>query len=72
MSPGTPFNPYRMWVGSFMPNWLSEQRISPGAKLTYGRLGQYAGRNGERHPGQKELAFLWASENDPFANTSLS
>lgn len=36
-------NPYRLFVGSFIPNWLLTRReISPGAKLTYGRLAQHA------------------------------
>src|SRR5688572_3926181 len=56
MSPGTPFNPYRMWVGSFIPNWLMRQKISPGAKLAYARLAQYAGKDGQCYPSQKDLA----------------
>jgi len=44
-------NPYRMFVGSFIPNWLMLQKeITPGMKLVYARLCQFAGENGECYP----------------------
>ena len=52
-------NPWRQFRGSFLPNWLlevPERLLSARAKLTYGRLAQYAGRRGVAYPRQAELA----------------
>lgn len=50
-------NPYRLFIGSFLPNWLLRKAgISHGAKLCYARLAQYAGEKGVAHPGQETLA----------------
>lgn len=50
-------NPYRMFQGGFVPNWLLRRReVSGGAKLTYARLMQYAGKNGEAYPFMRTLA----------------
>jgi hypothetical protein len=50
-------NPYKMFIGAFVPNWLMERtEISPGAKLAYGRLCQYAGKNGRAFPCQDTFA----------------
>ena len=50
-------NPWKMWVGSFIPNWLMAQHeLSQGAKLCYARLSQYAGRKGYAWPKQETLA----------------
>ena len=50
-------NPWRMFIGSMIPNWLQcRTEISQGAKLTYARLAQYAGKNGGCFPKQKTLA----------------
>ncbi|MGD0884352.1 MAG: helix-turn-helix domain-containing protein [Thermodesulfovibrionales bacterium] len=50
-------NPYNLFVGSFLPNWLlKHEEISPGAKLCYARLAQFAGRDGECFPAQTTLA----------------
>jgi hypothetical protein len=50
-------NPWRMFIGSMVPNWLqSRTEVSQGAKLAYGRLAQYAGKNGACYPKQKTLA----------------
>lgn len=50
-------NPYKMFVGCFVPNWLLESNIvSLGAKLCYARLCQYAGKNGKCFPSRTELA----------------
>lgn len=53
-------NPYRLFVGSFIPNWLLRcQDLSHGAKLAYARLCQYADKeSGEAWPGQD----VWAEE----------
>jgi hypothetical protein len=41
---GAPFNPYRVFQGSFAPYWLLEHRgISAGGKLCYIRLLGFAG-----------------------------
>ena len=50
--------PWRRFIGSIIPNWLQcRKEISPGAKVTYARLAQYAGRNGECFPKQRVLAI---------------
>jgi len=49
-------NPWRMFVGSMIPNWLLRRReVSQGAKLAYARLAQYAGKDGECFPKQETL-----------------
>ena len=50
-------NPYRLFAGAFLPNWLLDRReLGPGAKLTYARLMQYAGDAGVAFPRIKTLA----------------
>lgn len=50
------YNPYKMFVGAFIPNWLLERpEISSGAKLCFARLAQYAGEKGEAFPSQETL-----------------
>lgn len=50
-------NPYRMFVGSFIPNGLlRHDKISAGAKLLWARLSQYAGDEGWCYPKQETLA----------------
>lgn len=40
-------NPWSQFVGCFLPNWLLERpEITLGAKVTYARLAQFAGRRG--------------------------
>ncbi len=56
-SPPRRINPWRMFVGSMIPNWLQCRReISQGAKLAYARLAQYAGKGGDCFPRQITLA----------------
>ena len=51
------FNPYRLFVGAFIPNVLMEYTgISQGAKLIWARLAQYAGEKGEAYPAIDTLA----------------
>ena len=53
----TRFNPYRLFTGSWIPEWLLERtEISPGAKLCYARLARFAGRDGNCHPFQSTIA----------------
>jgi hypothetical protein len=57
LKPADTFNPYKMFVGSFIPNWLMRRtEICQGAKLCYARLAQYAGEYGDAHPAQETLA----------------
>jgi len=54
---GDYFNPYRIFIGSFIPNCLmSYPKVSSSAKLLWARLAQYAGREGSCFPSQEELA----------------
>jgi hypothetical protein len=54
---GQPFNPFRLFNGIFIPDALVRARqVSPGAKITYGRLTRYAGENGECYPAVATLA----------------
>jgi Helix-turn-helix domain len=55
--PGQPFNPYKMFIGAFVPNWLLQRKeLCQGAKLYYARLAQYAGEDGHAYPSQRALA----------------
>jgi len=50
-------NPWKLFHGSQVPNWLLERKeVSPGAKLCYARLCQYAGENGSCYPALDTLA----------------
>ena len=50
-------NPWMLFTGSFIPNWLLlRTEVSAGAKLTYARLAQYAGKDGKAFPKIPELA----------------
>ncbi len=51
-------NPWRLFTGAIIPNWLLERtEVSPGAKLCYARLCQYAGKKGECFPKQRTLGI---------------
>lgn len=54
--PGEPFNPYQMFDGVFLPNWLIRSAINPGAKILYGRMTRYAAKTGRCNPRQETLA----------------
>jgi uncharacterized phage protein (TIGR02220 family) len=50
-------NPWKLFTGAFTPNWLlCRKEISPGVKLCYALLCQYAGKKGECFPRQSDLA----------------
>lgn len=50
-------NPYRMFRGAVLPNWLMRRsEVSPMAKICYARLAQYAGKNGKAYPKISTLA----------------
>lgn len=56
MSENNRYNPHRLFVGSFVPNWLlSREEVSANAKLIFARLAQYAGEGGQAFPFQKTL-----------------
>ena len=58
------FNPYRRFHGSFIPEQVSRMRcLSMGAKVIYGRLCRYAGKDGKAYPSMRALALeIGASE----------
>lgn len=57
MKIGEPFNPYKLFHGAYIPNWLLKRpEVSHGAKLCYGRLIQYSGKHGQCFPSQGLLA----------------
>ncbi len=57
MEVGKRFSPYKVFIGSFIPNALMEyQGISPAAKLLWARLAQHAGKGGICYPAQTTLA----------------
>jgi hypothetical protein len=57
LEPGQPFNPYGLFHGVFIPEALVRwPKLSPGAKIAYGRLARYAGQDGSCHPRQETLA----------------
>jgi hypothetical protein len=61
MKPSPPsqpkFNPFQKFIGFMVPNWLARrEEISSGAKLCYGRLAQFSGRDGNCHPSERTLA----------------
>ncbi len=50
-------NVHLAFLNSQVPNWLMERtEVSPGAKLCYGKLCQYAGRDGKCYPLQETMA----------------
>lgn len=51
-------NPYNLFQGAFTPSFiLRRTELSQGAKNLYGRLNQFAGRNGEAFPSIDRLAY---------------
>lgn len=57
MRPGERYNPWKLFHGIFIPNWLAQRpEVSQGAKVCFGRLGQYAGQDGECFPNIDTLA----------------
>jgi hypothetical protein len=54
---GQPFNPFKLFVGSFIPNTLLQYpNLSPSAKLIWARLAQYAGQDGRAYPKMATIA----------------
>lgn len=54
---GKTFNPFQIFVGSFIPNCLLRSPIlTPVEKLLWARLAQFAGQDGECYPKQETIA----------------
>jgi hypothetical protein len=54
---GQPFNPWKRFNGVFVPlGLLAYPGLSDGAKLLYGRLGLYAGKDGSCYAGRDTMA----------------
>ncbi|MEE9458240.1 MAG: conserved phage C-terminal domain-containing protein [Candidatus Bathyarchaeia archaeon] len=52
------YNPYRLFHGSFIPNWLGVRtELSAAAKFCFARLCQYAGEDGKCFPKVETLAL---------------
>ena len=50
-------DPYKLFMGALVPNWLMQRKeVTSTAKLLYGRLIEYWGRNRKAFPSQKTLA----------------
>lgn len=57
MQIGQVFNPFGLFTGCFIPDCIFyDHRLSPSAKLLYGRLLRYAGKHGIAWPKQSTLA----------------
>ena len=55
--PGEQFNPYGLFNGIFIPEAICKYRgLNLGAKMVYGRLCRYAGRDGAVYPALATLA----------------
>ena len=56
MKDGQVFNPYKMFNGIFIPDGILEYpHLTPRAKLLYGHLTRYAGKDGKAFPSQQTL-----------------
>ena len=57
MKHGDPINPHRLWLGILIPMTILSSDLSLGAKLLFGLLNKYAGRNAKCFPRQRKLAY---------------
>lgn len=56
LTEGDALIPYRLFVGSLIPEWLEkDETLSAAEKLCYARLARYAGKNGSCHPSLRTL-----------------
>jgi hypothetical protein len=56
MTPGEVFNPWRKFLGVFVPEPVCKSReISAGAKLVYGRLARFGGEEGNVYPSIRRI-----------------
>jgi len=59
MKVGEKFNPFRIFNGIYIPEALVKvpvSQLSQGAKIAYGRLCRYGGRDGKTYPNREDLA----------------
>ena len=57
MQNGQEYNPYKVFVGIFIPNLvIQDHNLSPGAKITFGIMCQFAGKKGLCFPRQEVIA----------------
>lgn len=57
MNVGQEFNPYGLFYGAVVPDWLlCRPELSPAAKMLYARLCKYAGSNGAAFPSLADLS----------------
>ena len=57
MKEGDVFIPYKVFIGVFIPNCVLEaEDLPPSAKLLYGVLSSYSGKNGRCYPSQAVIA----------------
>ena len=59
---GAPYNPFRLFTGLFLPDWILRSPISDGAKSCWGILARYAGGTGRAWPKIERLAADLARE----------
>jgi len=71
IQPGQPFNPFGRFNGIFIPETVCRYRgLSLGAKMIYGRLYRFAGRDGKAYPSVPTLgAEIGISGKQAHANT---
>lgn len=63
LRPGQAFNPFRQFNGAYVPEEILRMAgLSEGAKLLYGQLCRYAGRDGNAYPSYRKLAEDMASQ----------
>jgi hypothetical protein len=56
MKVGDRFNPWKMFHGAFIPNWLlCRKEVNASAKLVYARLCQFGGEDGEVYPSIEKI-----------------
>jgi hypothetical protein len=54
---GQRFNPFKVFYGLFIPDAIASYTgLSQGCKMCYGKLSQYAGKNGFAYPSHQKLA----------------
>src|ERR1700676_3192393 len=54
---GKRYAPYKKFIGPVVPNWIMKRTdLSQGAKLCFGRLAQFAGKDEYAFPGHEALA----------------
>jgi DNA-binding MarR family transcriptional regulator len=56
MTEGETYNPYNMFIGSMVPEWIEQAtELSFGEKACFARLARYAGRDGKCFPSMSSI-----------------